>query len=298
MTASKASGRRRASADMPSMLLAGGTGTVGREIVAGLNARGITPRVLSRDPESARRVLGASVEIVQGDLMQPPSLTAAMRGVEVAYIATTPGPDLAEQEANFLEAARGTQVRRLVKLSGYGTDQATDLIHRLHASSEQRIKSSGLGHVILQPVMFMSNLLWEAASIKQGAIASSFGVGRMSFIDPRDVAEVALVALTELDAGDGVWAFGGPEPLSYDDVAATFSRVLARRVEHIRLDEQRFREAAARLSDFVVEAILSSARLAQAGKYEVPDDLVQDKLGRRAARLESWIAAQRAAFVE
>jgi uncharacterized protein YbjT (DUF2867 family) len=120
----------------------------------------------------------------------------------------------------------------------------------------------------------------------------------MSFIDPRDVAEVALVALTTSDGDDAVWGFGGPEALSYDDVAAAFSRVLGRRLEHVRLDLREFRQAAARLPDFVVEAIASSAVMAQQGKYEVSDKLIQDKLGRRARTLESWIAVHRAAFDE
>jgi len=283
---------------MSSILLAGGTGTVGREIVRGLVARGLAPRVLSREPDNARRLFGASVDVVPGDLMHPASLTDVLRGVEVAYVATTPGPALALQEGNFVEAARTAKVRRVVKLSGYGIDQATDTIHRCHATSERRLKSSGLGYVILEPVMFMTNLLWDAASIKKGTIASTFGDGRMSFIDPRDVADVALLALTTHDQEDAVWGFGGPEPLSYDDVAATFSRVLGRHVEHVRLDEAAFRKAASGLPEVVIEAIASSAAMAQRGKYEVSDQLIQEKLGRRARSLESFIAAHRAAFTE
>ena len=90
--------------------------------------------------------------------MQPASLTDALRGVDVVYLATTPGPELATQECNFVETARAANVRRLVKVSGYGINDAIDRIHRCHAISEQRIRSSGVDHVILQPVMFMSNL--------------------------------------------------------------------------------------------------------------------------------------------
>ena len=280
------------------ILLVGGTGGVGSKVVKGLVARGVVPRVLSRDPDKARSLLGSSVDIVRGDLTQPESLEAALRGVDVAYMATAPGPELAEQECNFIDAARQAMVRRLVKLSGYGTTQATDRIHQCHAVSEQRVESSGLDYVILQPVMFMGNLLWEAAAIKQGRLASAFGDGRMSFVDERDVADVALEALTTPGRVGAAWAFGGPEALSYDDVAATFSRVLRRRVDHVRLDERRFREAAAALPDFVVEAIVSSAAMAQAGKYDVPDRLIQERLGRRGRSLENWIEDHRNAFAE
>ena len=281
---------------MSRILLAGGTGTVGREIVKGLVARGLVPRVLTRDPAAARSLLGRPVEIVRGDLTQPKSLSEALDGVDAAYLATTPSPDLAAQEINFIDAARAADIRRLVKLSGYGIEHATDRIHRCHALSEARVESSGLDYAILQPVMFMSNLLWEAGSIKRGTIASAFGDGRMSFVDPRDVADVALLALTTLDRISAVWAFGGPQPLSYDDVAAAFGRVLGRRVEHLRLDEAGFRRASAQLPDFVVEAIVSTAVMAQQGKYEVPDTLIQEKLGRCARSLESWITTHRAAF--
>ncbi len=194
---------------MTRILLAGGTGTVGRAIVKGLVGRGIVPRVLSRDPENARRLLGTRVEVVRGDFMDPASLAHALSGVEVAYLATTPSPELATQEVNFIEAAQAAKLRRLVKMSGYGMDQATDPVHRCHTISEQRLKSSGLEHVILQPVMFMTNLLWEAASVKQGRIASAFADGRMSFVDPLDVADVALLALTTSDPVSGGWGFGG-----------------------------------------------------------------------------------------
>jgi uncharacterized protein YbjT (DUF2867 family) len=278
------------------ILLAGGTGTVGREIVRGLVVRGLVPRVLTRAPENARRMFGASVEIVRGDFMQPESLAAALEGVDAAYLATTPSPELAIQEANFIDAARDRKLPRLIKLSGYGTDQATDQIHRGHAVSEERLRSSGLEHVILQPVMFMSNLAWEAASIQQGRLASTFGDGRMSFVDARDVADVAVFALTAAEPVAGVWAFGGPEALSYDDVASAFSRVLGRRIEHVRLDAAAFRQAAAQLPDFVIEAILSSALMAREGKYEVPDSVIREKLGRPGRSLQSWIQDHRSLF--
>jgi uncharacterized protein YbjT (DUF2867 family) len=277
-------------------LLAGGTGTVGREVAKGLVARGLVPRVLSRDPENARKLLGTGVEVVRGDFMDAASLSRALSGVEVAYLATTPTPELATQELNFIAAAQAAKVRRLVKMSGYGMELADDPVHHCHTVSEQRLRSSGLEHVILQPVMFMTNLLWEAGSIRQGKLASAFGHGRMSFVDPLDVADIALVALTTREPVSGGWGFGGPEALSYDDVASTFSRVLGHRVEHVRLDVQRFKQAAEHLPDFVIEAIVASAALAQKGTYEVLDGLIRDKLGRRARSLESWVASNRAAF--
>lgn len=281
---------------MTKMLIVGGTGAVGREVVRIAISKGLQPRVLARDQERARTVLGPEVEIVSGDLDDPASLAAALRGVQVASLATAPGPSLTEQEGNFVEAARTAGIKRVVSLSAFNVPRSP--IDAWHAASEQRLRSSGIPHVILRPVMFMSNFLWEAASIKSGRIASVFGGGRMSFVDPVDVAELTVNALIDAEptvAANSVWTFGGPEGLSYDDVAATFTRVLGRPVEHLRLDEDTFRTNAP-LPPFVVEAVIATAAHVRQGKLVVNDAVVREKLGRPARTFGEWVEAHRSAF--
>jgi uncharacterized protein YbjT (DUF2867 family) len=281
---------------MAKILIVGGTGAVGREVVRLAGARGLEPRVLARDPARARTALGPSVEIVKADLDDPASLAAALRGIEMASLATAPGPSLAPQETAFIEAGRAAGLKRIVNLSAFHVPHSP--ISAWHAASELRLQSSGVPHVILRPVMFMSNfLLFDVPSIKAGRIASVFGAGRMSWVDPVDVAELTVHALTQPEAkvGDSVWTFGGPEALSYDEVAATFSRVLGRAVEHLHVDEEMFRKNAP-LPPFVVEAILATAAHVAAGKMTVSDSVVREKLGRPAGSFRAWVEAHRAAF--
>jgi uncharacterized protein YbjT (DUF2867 family) len=280
------------------ILVVGATGSIGTELVAHLLQAGHGVRVLARDPRKAAERLGPRVEIVAGDLGNRASLAPALRGVEVASLATAPTPLLAEQEGNFIEAAREAKLRRLVKLSAFGIEFATDRIHVCHAESEKRLRASGIPAVVLRPVIFMSNMFMEMAAIKAGKMASSFGDGRMTYVDPRDVAELTARALLEARHEGETWEFGGPEALTYDDLAATFASVLGRRVEHVRLSDAAFQDAAlgAGLPDFVVEAITVAAIGTRAGKYATNDDVVQRVLGRRAATFRSWVERHRAAF--
>jgi uncharacterized protein YbjT (DUF2867 family) len=280
------------------ILIAGATGNVGPALVDFLVGYGHPVRVLARDPHKAVRLLGPHVEVIRGDLEDVASLTAAFRGVSSAFVATSPTPSLDAQEINFIDAARAANVERLVKLSGFGIEFSTDRIHVAHAHSERRLRTSGLPNVILRPVVYMSNLLFDAAGIKTGKLPSVFLDGRINLVDPRDVAEVAARTLVDPAHVGQTLEFGGPEALSWDDVAATFTRVLGRRVEHVRVDDATFEAGVlqAGLPDFVVEAITSTASAARDGKYEVSDDVVQRVVGRRASSLADWVARHRDAF--
>jgi uncharacterized protein YbjT (DUF2867 family) len=280
------------------ILLAGATGNVGPTLVEHLVRSGHAVRVLARDPQKATRLLGPRVEVIHGDLGNPASLAPAFRGISSAFVATTPSPILDEQEINFIEAARAAKIGRLVKLSGFGIEFSSDRIHVAHARSERRLRASGLPSVVLRPVIYMSNLLFDAAAIKTGKLPSLFRDGRINLVDPRDVAEVAARALLEPACEGQTLEFGGSEALSYDDVAATLTRILGRRVEHVRMDEGTFEVEALRagLPDFVVEAITTAATSARQGKYEVNDDVVRRALGRRASSLADWVASHRDAF--
>ncbi|HWU23326.1 MAG TPA: NAD(P)H-binding protein, partial [Nocardioides sp.] len=59
------------------ILVAGGTGTLGRELVARLRASGHEVRVLTRDAERAR---GLDAEVAIGDVRDAATLAAAVRG--------------------------------------------------------------------------------------------------------------------------------------------------------------------------------------------------------------------------
>ena len=121
------------------ILITGATGTSGRPIVNALLERGERVRVLARDPEKAAKLLGDDVEIVRGDFSDVGSLEAAMEGVERAMLIINSVPNLVELEANFIDAAKRSDVGHVVKFSVDLADENSDMrFMRLHATSEAK----------------------------------------------------------------------------------------------------------------------------------------------------------------
>src|SRR4051794_41033301 len=69
----------------PVVLLTGGTGYVGGLLIPLLEKKGVVLRCLARSPDKLRPRVAPSSEIAKGDVLDPPSLEAAMRGVATAY---------------------------------------------------------------------------------------------------------------------------------------------------------------------------------------------------------------------
>lgn len=110
------------------VLVTGATGMVGGAIVRALLARGRPVRVLARDPDRARALLGSSVEIAAGDLRFPERLRQACEGIREIYHAAAElgfrdgnGAEIFETNVEgtrrLLEAARASGVSRIVYTS-------------------------------------------------------------------------------------------------------------------------------------------------------------------------------------
>jgi uncharacterized protein YbjT (DUF2867 family) len=284
----------------PLILLAGATGQVGSRVAEALVARGAWVRALVRDVQAAKERLSPAVELVRGDLDDPPSLVAALRGVDVASLATAPTPRLAVQEANFIDAALAAGLPRVVKLSATGNRLAPPDAPPFgwHAASEARISKAGIPATLLRPTPFHSLLYFDAVTVRAGVLQSLLGRSRLSFIDPQDVAELTVAALTDASYAGQVWDVGGPEALTYPQVAGILSRRLGHPVRFADIDEAAFRARLreARLPDLLGDVFAATAELARQDLFAVDDTVVRQVLGRPAGSLASWVDRNRSAF--
>ncbi|HLJ88101.1 MAG TPA: NAD(P)H-binding protein, partial [Candidatus Angelobacter sp.] len=197
------------------ILVTGATGTVGREVVAQLLAAGEKVRALTRDPGKTR--FDGAVEVVKGDLSQPETLLPAVQGADKIFSLAL-GLQIGEQERSLAQIAKKAGVRQIVKLSvlGVGEGQAsTRAIAEWHAAGERAIEESGVPWTFVRPGRFMSNaMMWRDPVRNQGKVFSNFADGKSPAIHPKDIAAVAVQALTTSGHEGKAYPLTGPEAFS------------------------------------------------------------------------------------
>jgi uncharacterized protein YbjT (DUF2867 family) len=278
-------------------LLAGATGQVGSIVARNLQGSGHRVRALVRDPDAAMAKLGPGIEYVRADLDDPGTLPEALKGVDAAYLATAPAPEMVGQEGNFIDAAVAAGLPRLVELSVIGTDVSVPMF-KFHQDIEEKITRSGIPATVLRPGGFYSSLLFAAEGIRAGVLLSAAGDGRLAWIDHADVADVASAVLLGAGYSGQVLEMTGPRALTYDDVAAALERALEKPVAHLRVDEQALREqlTSAGLPGWLAESFLGQHRLMREDRLSQVTSVVEDVIGRPPQTLGQWLAKNKDAF--
>ena len=221
------------------ILVVGATGTNGRELTNRLVTMGRQVRALVRNPAKAAGTRLPTIEFVQGDLDDPTSLDAALRGVERAFIVAPQEDRFIQWHRNFLEAAKQAGNPHVVRLSALGAGDPDSEILRRHGEADQMLRDSGLPFTILQPNSFYQNTFRLAETIKQErAFQLPIRNGRLSMVDVRDIATVAAETLTSTGHEGMTYQITGPEAISYYDIAATLSKVLGRPVKYVEVPQE------------------------------------------------------------
>jgi uncharacterized protein YbjT (DUF2867 family) len=275
------------------MLITGATGTIGREVVRLLSNRGEEVRAMARDPE---RVTGAPA--VRGDFDDPETLAAAAAGAEALFLLSAPGPSVAHHDAAMLTAAEKAGVRKVVKVSAIGTGEQTG-VSDWHLPGEQALQSGGMEWTVLRPSSYASNALHWAPMIRSGAaIPNTTGTGEQGVIDPRDIAEVAVRALTSPGHNGAVLTLTGPELLAVPAMATILGTAIGRPLETVDVPLDAYRDgmlAAGMDPAFADTAVNGSRLVAEGGNARLTGD-VERALGRPPRTFADWAADHRAAF--
>ena len=221
------------------ILITGATGNNGIEIVKLLSRRGIPCRALVRSAEKATMLSGlAGVEVAYGDFGQPETLAPALKGIDRALLISSADPRLPELQGNFVQAAKRAGVPYVVKFSGAWSMTGADLrgwrFARWHAEAEKRLEDSGLAFTHLQPNQFMQVYLrFQPTIAAQRKFFAACKDSKVSPVDIRDIAEVAVAVLTGSGHEGKSYVLTGPEALTYYQVAERLSAAIGQTVSYV-----------------------------------------------------------------
>jgi len=214
------------------ILVVGGTGNVGSEVVRQLRARNETVSVLTRSPEHASK-LPSGVTGVIGDLLDPSTL-GVFSGMDAVFLINPVSTTETFEGIVGVNGARDAGVKRIVYLSVHNLDGAPHLPHfGGKIGVEAAVMKSGMQYTIVRPNNFYQNDIWmKEAIVNYGVYPQPIGSVGLSRVDVRDIVEVAVLALTT-DAHIGkIYNLVGPELVTGESTAAEWSRALGKPVKY------------------------------------------------------------------
>lgn len=215
--------------------MVGATGKYASLVVPELRQRGVTVRALVRNESKsgAARQQGAQ-EIAIGNLQDSDSLRAAASGVDgVFHINPAFAPNEAELGVAMVEAALSAGVRKFVFSGAIHPSISKMSNHAAKRAVEEALYESGMEFTVLQPTMFMQTLDngWSAV-LEQSRFSLPYSkLAKACYVDYRDVAEVAALALTEDKLGYGTFELCAPGMVNRMELVAMMSEEIGHTIE-------------------------------------------------------------------
>jgi uncharacterized protein YbjT (DUF2867 family) len=214
------------------VLVTGGTGMVGSEVVKALQGKAEIS-VLTRDAEKAKR-LPSGVRGVVGNLLDVGTIRTVFKGFDSVFLINTVSPTEGTEGLLGVNGIRDAGVRRIVYLSVHHADKAVHLPHfGLKLLIEMAIKASGMAYTILRPNNFYQNDIWfKQAILEYGVYPQPLGSAGLSRVDVRDIAEAAVIGLTSSATDGKTLNLVGPELITGESSAQTWSKALGRPIKY------------------------------------------------------------------
>ncbi len=261
------------------ILVTGAESNTGQRVIRRLDKQGYKFSVLVKDIKKAPDIKSSRIKYVEGELKKQGSLKKALEGVEHAFLLTSNTDNLVKLEKNFIDAAKESGVKYLVKYSALGADpDSRSVLLRRHGKSEQYLKDSGLRYAIIRPNIFMQNFVnYFGSDIRdERKIFLPLNKAKCSYVDVRDTARLIAKVITQNGHKKKIMDVSGPESLSCGDLAELFSNALGKKVtyEDIKPKEFKKRMSAAGVPDREAEEYTELYKLLSDGICEEVTDWV------------------------
>ncbi len=217
-------------------LVTGATGSLGKRIVRQLTEKATPVRAFSRLFSRYTELEDRGAEIFIGDLKQDKDIAKACQGIEYIISAHGSGNDTQalDYRANIelIDQAKANNVKHFVYISVLGCDRGYEdaPVFKAKREVEKYLIASGLNYTILRPSGFANNLIQFAQRFRETGVYLLIGdaQNRSSSVSTDDLAKIAIASIIVEGAQNKIFAVGGPEILTREDIPQIFSRIFQR----------------------------------------------------------------------
>ncbi|MDP9968179.1 uncharacterized protein YbjT (DUF2867 family) [Variovorax paradoxus] len=274
----------------PRIAIAGATGRVGARLTALLADEPVDLVALTRQSSPAQLPEGVAISTV--DFKRAETLDKALRSVDRLFIAHGTSLEQVANEIALIDAAVAAGVRHIVKLSALGP--ATRLLPLAwHMQIEAHLARQPIASTVLRPTAFTHVLKRVGPHIATGSWAGAAGNGRVNFIDTRDVAEVARIALMEEiePTSQRAYHLSGPRAWTMKQVAGELARLLGHPVTYVDRSPAEQREAllGAGLSALVADLLVGLDQMFRESTIAETTSTVEELTGKVPRSLTEWL---------
>jgi len=282
----------------PTILVTSAAGHTGLPTVTQLLERGFAVRALvHRDDARSERLRRLGAQIVVGSLDDPVDLARATDGVRRAYFAAPFAPGALRVSSAFAEAAEEARLEVLVVLSQWLAHPSHPSVHtrEIWLADRRFAALPNTGVVTVNPGWFADNYMAGLEIAAQlGLLAMPLGEGLNAPPSNEDIARVVVGALVDPAPHIGAtYRPTGPAFLAPDEIAATFGRVLGRRVRYQDASPTLFSKVSRALGypDYVTTSVLTYFEDYRRGAFAIgaPTDAVAHVGGRAPEDFETIV---------
>jgi len=243
------------------VVVTGSTGKQGGAVARGLLERGHKVRAITRDPSSsqAKSLANAGATLVAASLEDPAAIAKALEGATSIFVMTTPSGGTAAETRQGVAAADAAKAAgvHLVFTSVGSANRKTDIPHfDSKYEVEKHIAKVGVPATILAPVFFMENLYFAKEQLAKGIYAATLPPTRtLAQVAVADIGAVAVRVLEDAGRFTGKRFDLASDELTGNDVVAILSRVTGRPFTH----------------------------------YQIPPDVIRQRMGEDGVRMYDWL---------
>jgi uncharacterized protein YbjT (DUF2867 family) len=290
------------------ILVTGATGTLGSQVVKQLLSakakEDVNIKAAARSANDNTFEGLNKVQVVQLDYNNPSTLAAALKGVDKLFLLTPFQSNMVDLTSNLVNEAKNARVKYIVKQSVMGVDVEPGITPGiLHRQAEKIIEESKISFTFLRPNFLMQNFVnFYSHSIKtQGAFYVPAADAKVSFVDVRDIAAVAVQALVTTTTNDGgggrdkhkgkAYNITGGEALSYGQAAEIISNEVGKKVSYVNVSDE---DASKGMKDigmdeWTVNSMIELFEITRAGYVSTISPVVEQVTGNKPISFSQFV---------